>query len=137
MTTMILMHDDKDLQNFVKTSLEGLPFRILPSCTTTKEVYDQYQKEQAQIFLLDYFIPGSSGVEMLKPIRKLNESVIIILLARTRSRSLVEKAFRLGATDIMPYPTTSEVFRDTILHRLKNIKEDEIRFQKAEQEAKG
>lgn len=126
--SIMTMNTSQEVQNFVKTALMGLPIKVLPSCATVKDAYALYGKEQPQIAIVDLFIPGSSGVDIVKSLRKMNDSIVIILLNRTNTKALVERAFRMGANDVLPYPLEKETLKDTVLHRLKNFKEAEVHF---------
>lgn len=125
---IITLHSDKDLQAFIKEALGGSPVKTIRGCSTIKDAYDLYGKEQSPIIVIDTFLPGTSGLDALKAIRKISENSAIILLARIRTKTFVEKAFRMGATDVLPYPVDKDTFLNSVLHRIKNIKVQEIQF---------
>lgn len=125
---IICIHSDKMLQTFFKEALTGSKVSSVRNCSTLKEAYDLFSKIQSPIIVIDTFIPGSSGFDVLKGIRKMNDSIAIVFLARFQTRTLIEKAFRLGASDIVPYPMSKDFFINIIDHRLKNISEQEIQF---------
>jgi DNA-binding NarL/FixJ family response regulator len=56
---------------------------------------------------------------MLKSLKRIKENCSFVLLTRMRTRAVIERAFRYGAQDVLPYPVSSVVLRDTILHRLE------------------
>lgn len=126
--SIICIHADKSLQLFIKEALVGSPVKSIRTCTVIKEAYDFYAKEQSPIVVIDTFVPGSTGLDLVKAVRKMNENVAIILLGRIRTRAFIERAFRTGASDVLPYPTEKDIFLNTILHRLRNVSEQEVHF---------
>lgn len=126
--SIILMHSDKLVHQFVKEALAETPIKEIRSCKKVKEAYDLYGIDQSPIIVIDTFVPETSGIDLVKSIRKMNENIAIILLARIQTKSFVIRAFRIGASDILPYPIEMDVFRSTIMHRLRNIKSQEVQF---------
>ena len=125
---LLCIHFDKSLQIVIKEALAGSPVKCIRQCSVVKEAYDLYGKVQSPIILIDTFLPGSSGLDMIKAMRKISENSSIVLLARIGTKSFIEKAFRMGASDVLPYPVDKETLLSTILHRVKNIKELDIQF---------
>jgi hypothetical protein len=65
---------------------------------------------------------------LIKTIKKLDDMVTMILLARMRTRILKERAFRTGADDVVEWPCAANTLKDIVLHRLDNLKEAEVHF---------
>lgn len=126
--SIICIHADKMLKNFFKESLLGSPITVIRHCSTMKEAYDFYSKDQSPIIVIDTFLPGLSAFDILKGVRKMNANVAIILLARFRTKTFTERAFRMGASDILPLPMNKDIFLNIVLHRLRNVAEQEVVF---------
>jgi DNA-binding response OmpR family regulator len=127
-TELLLVTADPELRRFVKAALDGIPVRFQEDCNDAHRAMELFRDQRARYIILDLFLPESSGVEIIKTIKKLDDKVTFILLSRMTNRSLKERAFRSGADDILPYPCSSEMLKETMLHRLDNPKVEEIRF---------
>lgn len=126
--SIISLHADRGLQAFIKEALSESEVKTIRGCSTIKEAYDLFGKEQSPIIVIDTFLPGTSGLDALKAIRKISENTAIILLGRIRTKTFIEKAFRMGASDVLPYPVDKDTFLNTVSHRIRNIKVQEIQF---------
>lgn len=55
--------------------------------------------EKTNIVILDYFMEGKNGLEVLKAIKKINPKTEVIMLSCNEDMGLVIETFRNGATD--------------------------------------
>lgn len=122
---------DRELRKFIKKSLENEQVKVLHECSSLKDAIDKYRNDQVPIMLVDMFMPDSSGIEIIKQLKKMNENLITILLCRMSNSALIEKAFRFGADDILILPISSDTLRDTVLHRIRNVRVTEVVFESA------
>lgn len=128
MNDLLLVTADREFRRFVKESLGGLPVRVLEDCGTAQRAMELFRDARPKLMLVDLFLPESSGIDVIKAIKKLDDHVTTILAARMRTRTLKERAFRIGADDVIMYPFSAATLQDTILHRLDNLKEAEVHF---------
>jgi len=130
-TNVLLMSADKEWLRVVKTALEGLPITVVAECARSKTATEALRGNSVRLAIIDLFLPESSGLEALKTLKRMNEALLVILTSRLYARSLLDKAFRHGAADVLHYPIDSEVIRQTVLHRLDRLSnENMIVFQK-------
>jgi len=120
MSMIMLVSADKELGKVIKTALSSTPVRLSLEFNNAKAASDALAISPISMVILDLFVPGSSGLEVLKALKRVNENCLFLLLSRMRTRTVIERAFRYGAQDVLPYPVSNEVLRDTILHRLES-----------------
>lgn len=126
MTNVLLMSADKELLRLVKGALEGLPVKVIGECQRFRKAVDIMHENAARIVIIDMFLPESSGLEAIKSLKQMDDKMIMILLSRMRGRSLLDRAFRHGATDVLHYPLSAETIRQTVLHRLSRLPDDSM-----------
>ena len=63
-----------------------------------------FKQNNVDIILMDFRMPGLSGIETLSEIRKLNLSVPVVIMTAYASRELTEDAIKHGAIDVMNKP---------------------------------
>jgi response regulator of citrate/malate metabolism len=72
----------------------------------------------AGLVIIDLFLPGTSGMEVLKVLQQMHGSAGCILITRINTRGMLDRAFRYGARDVLIYPVDAETLRHTVAHRL-------------------
>lgn len=120
MTGIMLVSEDKELAKVVKASLLDTKTRLVAICGDVRSALDSFQKSQPDMVILDTFLPDSSGLEMLKSLKRVNENCVYVMLSRLRTRTAIERAFRLGAHDVLMFPLDAEILRQTVLHRIES-----------------
>jgi DNA-binding response OmpR family regulator len=117
--SIMLVTNDKELVKMIRESLRETTARLSGVAGSMKAATDGVQQLQPTLVILDTFVPGSSGLEVLNSIKRMSENCLFVMLSRLRTRTAVEKAFRLGAHDVLCFPLDTEVIRHTILHRVE------------------
>jgi two-component system C4-dicarboxylate transport response regulator DctD len=117
---IMLVSADKEMGKVIKAALSSTPVRLSLEFDNPKAACDALAVSPIAMVILDLFVPGTSGLEMIKALKRVNENCPFMLLNRMRTRAVIERAFRYGAQDVLPYPVSTEVLRDTILHRLES-----------------
>jgi len=107
-TNILVVEDDLDINNLLCKILikEGYNIRSAYSGTEARMCMEQYEYH---LILLDLMLPGISGEEIIKHIRKIKTMPIIVISAKAEQDVKVE-ALRLGADDFISKPfDTNEV----------------------------
>lgn len=76
--TIALVDDDADYLHATQVLLEGEGHRIF-SATSGQEALDLLKKESIDLVLLDYFMPGMTGEEVVAELRQFDTTVQVIL----------------------------------------------------------
>ena len=101
--TIMVVEDDTNINNLLKTALEKAGYKVLQAFSGTEAELILQMKESISLVLLDLMLPGISGEEVLKHIRDRGNLPVIVLTARD---SLDEKIGMLtqGADDYITKP---------------------------------
>ena len=86
MKTILLVEDESDLRFIIKTTLEDPRFRILEADNGEKALKIA-QEENVDLFILDWMIPGITGVAVAERLKKdpaTAEVPIIMVTARSQ-----------------------------------------------------
>ena len=112
---ILVVDDDNRIRELVKEYLEENNFFV----TTAKDVIDAKKKLQIikfDILVLDIMMPGESGLDLTKYVKKQNPTPIILLTAKGESQNRIE-GLELGADDYLGKPFEPK----ELLLRIKNI----------------
>jgi signal transduction histidine kinase len=100
----VLIADDNEAdRELIKGCLEQAGLRaIVHEAATGPKVLALYQAIHADCVLLDIFLPGTSGIEVLEQLKTLDIHAPVIMLTGFGSENLAVAAMKAGAKDYMP-----------------------------------
>lgn len=101
---ILIIEDDTDISNLLNTALEKAGYETIQAFSGTEaRMLIQMKLQEVSLILLDLMLPGISGEEVLKEIRKHGNTPVIVLTAKD---SLDEKIGLLtnGADDYVTKP---------------------------------
>jgi two-component system, OmpR family, alkaline phosphatase synthesis response regulator PhoP len=120
MSRILVVEDELSIRSFVLLNLKKRGYDVREA-ETGEEALSFFQKEQFDIVLLDLMLPGMDGFEVCQEIRKLNQTVgIIMLTARTQEKDKVE-GLVLGADDYLFKPFSMVELEARIFSLLRRI----------------
>ena len=106
--TILLVEDEKNICDFISTSLSAQDYRI-STAHTGKEALPIITSQCPDLILLDLGLPDMDGMEIIRQVRTWSSVPIIVLSARTQEQEKV-RALDLGADDYLTKPIgTSEL----------------------------
>ena len=111
---ILVVDDDDGIRNLVKQYLNENNFLV----TTAKDAEDAKEKVSIvkfDIIVLDIMMPGKSGLELTKEIKKTDSTPIILLTAKGETQDRIE-GLELGADDYLGKPFEAK----ELLLRIKN-----------------
>ena len=102
---VLLVEDDGSTRRFLKVILEKLGYETTV-CENAEDGWEAYQKQIHSLAVLDWLLPGMSGVELCRQIRAMPESAGTVILMSTSQTELsdVEIALKAGADDYIVKP---------------------------------
>ena len=102
---ILLIDDDADLTEFVRTELEGLGHQV--ECLGQAEQGPELlrgARPPFRLVLLDLNLPGMSGVEFLRALRAQGISVPVVLVTGDDTSDMAIETTKLGAHDYVVKP---------------------------------
>jgi two-component system chemotaxis response regulator CheY len=106
--TILLVDDEAHIRKFVGLILKQLGSPRLLEAPNGQEAVAIYEKENPDLVLLDINMPIMDGLETLKKLREIDPECIVVMLTSLASRSNVENALALGATNYIRKDTPKE-----------------------------
>lgn len=100
--TVLIVEDQPDISGIVSKYLqnEGYNTRVAPDGLTALEIFG---KEHVHLVVLDVLMPGIDGFDVLREIRKVADTPVIFVTARTEESDRL-KGFDIGADDYVVKP---------------------------------
>ena len=100
--TILIVEDDKYIVNFMSMTLkdEGYGYYVAKS---VKEAISLFYANQPDMILLDLGLPDGEGLEVVKHVRELSNTPIIVVSARQEEQEKIQ-ALDAGADDYVTKP---------------------------------
>jgi DNA-binding NtrC family response regulator len=135
MKTRVLMVDDE--KEFIQTLSERLTLRDYDVTTafSGEEAVEKVKSYLFDVTILDVLMPGMSGIETLREIKKIKPLIEVIMLTGHATIETAIEGMKLGAFDFLLKPCETEALLAKIDKAYaKKIEHDErIRAAKVEQ----
>jgi len=98
-TVQIVLVDDHLLVRAgIRALLESLPgYQVTAECTDGLQAIEEIERCRPDVVLLDIAMPGLSGIEVARLIRRTNPVLRILILSSIDRREIVEQALEVGA----------------------------------------
>ncbi|HEY9732976.1 MAG TPA: response regulator transcription factor [Drouetiella sp.] len=103
MAKVLLVEDDNDLSTMVADALRDERF-IVEAALNGNEGSDLLNLEEFDIIILDWDLPGKSGVELLREFRSTGKNTPIIMLTGRTHINNKEEGMESGADDYLTKP---------------------------------
>lgn len=99
---ILLVEDDEHIANTVKAFLDDAGYEV-NLCTDGDEAYEKFYENEYQLVILDIMLPGMSGHELLRELRKLNNTPVLMMTALSDDENQIQ-AFEEQADDYVTKP---------------------------------
>lgn len=126
---ILIVEDEISIANFIKDGLEEEGFAV-DIATNGKEGYKLAIEnvEEYDVILLDWMLPGMSGIEIIRNLRKLNKEIPVILLTAKDTVDDVVFGLETGANDYIRKPFSFEELLARIRVLLRKSEVDSVVF---------
>lgn len=121
-----MVEDEPEISAIIASYLEAAGFRTIQAFDGDL-AYKMFQQLNPDLILLDIKIPKCDGIDVLRDIRRVSNTPIIMLTAMAQDIEKIS-ALRLGADDyiLKPFNTLEVLERvKAVLRRTKGFKSDE------------
>lgn len=98
---------------FVQDTGSEVYFEI-DSAISKQEFFDNIQKKDYDLILLDYKIPKVTGLELLEHLKKENSNTLIIMITAYATFETAVDATKKGAYDFLAKPFTPDELRNSV-----------------------
>ncbi|KKI92903.1 transcriptional regulator [Bacillus sp. SA1-12] len=115
MIRVMIVEDDPMVAEFNKRYLEQVGgFKLASICSSVEHAINELEKESVDLMLLDIFMPGKHGLDLLSYIRESEKKIDVIVISAASDIERIQKALRLGAVDYLIKPFEFDRFREAL-----------------------
>jgi len=125
-TVILQVDDDETLCEFMSVRLTRINYEVL-TANSGKEALKILEDHKVDLAIIDVSMPGMSGYELLKHMKKKAPEVPVILLTGYRDDSNLHMSLEVGCNSFIEKPVTFETLAFTIDRVLQARKPGDIR----------
>ena len=144
MSTALVIEDEPQVAKMTADFLTQSGMERVKIAATEQEAFSIIQAEPVALLLLDLYLPGTSGLDILRKLRQEKKPVEAIIVSAAKDSMQIREAFRLGCVDYIIKPFTFERLAEALekfrlrtrLLQKDNLNQQEVDFLAAGQENK-
>ncbi|GLH73378.1 two-component system response regulator DcuR [Geothrix limicola] len=115
MIRVLLVEDDPMVAELNRVYLSRVAgFEMVASVRSAAEALDLLRDRPVDLLLLDIFMPGQSGLELMEEIRRQALDVDVIFVTAARDTRTIDRALKLGAVDYLIKPFEFERLKQAL-----------------------
>jgi CitB family two-component system response regulator MalR len=112
---VLLVEDDPMVAELNRIYLSRVAgFETVASARSASEALDLLRSRPVDLLLLDIFMPGQSGIELMEEIRRQAMDVDVIFVTAARDTVTLDRALKLGAVDYLIKPFEFERLKQAL-----------------------
>jgi UDP-3-O-[3-hydroxymyristoyl] N-acetylglucosamine deacetylase len=119
---VLIVDDEERVVQSITGVLEDEGFRVATARSGEEAIW-VFQREGPDVTLLDIWMPGMDGIEVLKRLKSIAPDCQVIMISGHATISTAMTAVRLGAFDFVEKPLSLDVLLMTIRRALDHQKE--------------
>ena len=103
--TLLIVDDEPAIRDMLRMALEAADFRCIEA-EDIQEAYRLVVDERPSLVLLDWMLPGGSGLELMRRLKRedLTRTMPIIMLTAKTAEDNVIQGLEVGADDYISKP---------------------------------
>ncbi len=121
---ILVVDDERTIRETLKEILEDEGYQVFTEEVGSR-VYQRIKEIKPDLIILDLFLPGTSGMEVLEKLNKegLTEKIPVIIVSGHGTVETAVKTMKLKAFDFIEKPIKYEKLLSTINEAVKNRRE--------------
>jgi DNA-binding response OmpR family regulator len=127
-TRILTVEDDERIRTAVKMALEDEGWSV-EETATGEDALDAFNREPADVVLIDIMLPGMDGFELCRSIRRSSDVPIVMVTARADTHDVVA-GLEAGADDYLTKPFAPKELSARIRALLRRIRPPQPGHQK-------
>ncbi len=133
---ILVIDDEPILRESLKVALETSGYTVI-TARTGEEGFDLFRRESPDLVLLDHWLPGMNGDEVLRHLKEVDEEVPVIVMTAQGSIELAVSSMKMGAFDFLVKPFELDQFEALIKRGLDRVRlKKEVEWLRAQYQEK-
>ena len=117
MERILVVDDEVEVCNTLKKFLASKGYEVY-TALDGKTAVSKTKEVRPHIVLLDIIMPGMSGIDTLKEIKKVDPSVGVIMVTALVDEELAKRALKLGAYEYITKPIDLNYLKTVVMVKM-------------------
>jgi DNA-binding NtrC family response regulator len=133
---ILVVDDEPILRDSLEVALKTLGYEVM-TARTGEEGLERFQKENPDLILLDHWLPGINGDEVLRRIKEDDPEIPVIVMTAQGSIELAVNSMKMGAFDFLVKPFDLDQMESLIRKGLDRVRlKKEVEWLRAQYQEK-
>ncbi|HUL29836.1 MAG TPA: sigma-54 dependent transcriptional regulator [Thermodesulfobacteriota bacterium] len=133
---ILVIDDEPILRDSLEVALKTSGYEVL-TARTGEEGLEQFRTENPDLILLDHWLPGINGDEVLRRIKEGDAEIPVIVMTAQGSIDLAVNSMKMGALDFLVKPFELDQVEDVIKKGLERVRlKKEVEWLRAQYQEK-
>lgn len=120
MIQVLVVEDDPMVMEITCKYVDSVPgFKVVRRAGNSVAAEEALKEERIDLMILDIFMPGRNGVDLLAELRAAGCLTDVVFLTAADDTDFINRAQKLGFVDYLIKPFSYERFRDSLAHYQK------------------
>jgi DNA-binding NtrC family response regulator len=119
---ILIVDDDKTVRDFLQRYLLQKGFGQVLSASSGEEAVKKVEDEDIKLVFLDVKMPGMSGIDVLRQIKKIKKEVGVIMITGYPEEDVTQEAIKEGAYDYIIKPFDLAYLELSLLSKMAMMK---------------
>ncbi len=119
--TVLVVDDSMLMRRMVRETLTFDGWVVVGEASNGEEAVEKYQQLRPDAVTLDIIMPGVTGIETLKTIRRMDPDARVVVVSALNQTKLISEAIRSGAQDFIAKPFLPEQLQETMRACVDNM----------------
>jgi two-component system phosphate regulon response regulator PhoB len=106
---VLVVEDEREIRELMALHLLRQGYRVR-ECASAEEAMDELSKQKYQLFVLDWMLPGLSGVDLINIIKKDHAQASVLMVTANAEPQNIVSGLEKGADDYLTKPFDPNVF---------------------------
>jgi len=111
---VLVADDDKSMRDLIARLLAIVGVPDVATAQDGDEAWGRFEREQFDLVVTDWEMPGINGVELVRAIRAAGSQVPVIMVTVRAQRDQVVEAIQAGVSDFLAKPFRADVLREKL-----------------------
>ncbi len=111
---VLVVDDSNTMRKIIIKSLQSIGIPNAVEASDGTEALRIFQEDSFDLVLTDWNMPGRSGLEFVKEIRKTNATVSIMMVTTESAKTRVLEAIQAGVNDYLVKPFTADLLQEKL-----------------------
>jgi two-component system response regulator AtoC len=136
MFKILVVDDEPILRDSLEVALKTSGYEVM-TARTGEEGFERFRKDNPDLVLLDHWLPGVNGDEVLSKMKEENPEIPVIVMTAQGSIKLAVNSMKMGAFDFLVKPFELEQVEALIKMGLERVRlKKEVEWLRAQYEEK-